>query len=188
MMRNVLVLGFGAGLLFGAGQAVAAECTAQIESLEKTLASTDAGMGPTGNGAAASGTADGTAGVQAQNSQPQDGQAPDGQPTDPIELPATGGDQQAAAPTTPGGTEQHPPTETMTDATQNKATSAQDVLQQNQGEPTDSDAAQAGQMATAAGIDEASDALQRAKELDRAGDEAACMSEITKAKGALQIQ
>jgi len=62
------------------------------------------------------------------------------------------------------------------------------VLQQNQGAPTDSEAAEAGQTSTAAGIDDASGSLQRAKELDQKGDEAACMAEIAKAKGALGLQ
>jgi len=145
MKSIVFVAGLSAGLLFAAGSAAAAGlCTAQIEELEKTVANTDAGMGPTGTG------------------------------TDPV--------------TGIGATEQHPPTDTMSQAAEGKATSPEDVLQQNQGEPTDSDAAEAGQTSTAAGIDDASDSLQRARELDQKGDEAACMAEIAKAKGALGLQ
>ena len=144
MKTAIFIAGLSAGLLFAAGSAAAGSCTAQIEELEKTLASTDAGMGPTGTAADA--------------------------------VPAT------------GTTEQHPPTDTMSQAAEGKATSPEDVLQQNQGEPTDSDAAEAGQTSTAAGIDDASGSLQRAKELDQKGDEAACMAEIAKAKGALGMQ
>lgn len=137
MKSIVFVAGLSAGLLFAAGSAAAGICTGEIESLEKTLAATDAGMGPT---------------------------------------------------TGAGTSEQHPPTDTMSEAAEGKATSPGDVLQQNQGAPTDSDAAEAGQMSTAAGIDDATDSLQRAKELDQKGDEAACMAEIAKAKGALGMQ
>lgn len=151
MKSTVFIVSLSAGLLLAAGSAAAAGlCTAEIENLEKTLASTDAGMGPTGTG------------------------------TD-----------TATETTMPGTTsepEEHPPTEAMNQAAEGKATSPQDVLQQNQGEPTDSDAAEAGQTSTAAGIDDASGSLQRAKELDQKGDEAACMAEIAKAKGALGLQ
>jgi hypothetical protein len=152
MKSTVFVAGLSAGLLLAAGSAAAGPCTGEIENFEKTLASTDAGMGPTGTG------------------------------TDP----ATGA--ETALPGATSQTEEHPPTETMTQAAEGKATSAQDVLQQNQGEPTDSDAAEAGQTSTAAGIDDASGSLQRAKELDQKGDEAACMAEIAKAKSALGMQ
>jgi len=152
MKRSILILGLGAGVMLAAGSAAAGPCTAEIETLEKALAATDAGMGPTGGvtGGAVGGATDGAVGA-----------APEAQ---------------------------HPPTETMNQAAEGKATSPEDVLQQNQGAPTDADAAQAGQTTTAAGVDEASDALRRAKELDKAGDEAACMSEIGRVKGALQIE
>ena len=151
MKSTLFIVSLGAGLLLAAGSAAAAGvCTAEIENLEKTLATADAGMGPTGTG---TGTGTGTDAVT--------GVAP---------------------------TEQHPPTDVMNQAAEGKATSPDDVLQQNQGAPTDSDAAEAGQMSTAAGIDEATDSLQRAKELDQKGDEAACMAEIAKAKGALGLQ
>lgn len=151
MKRSILILGLGAGVMLAAGSAAAGPCTAEIETLEKTLAATDAGMGPTGGvtGGAVGGATDGAVG---------------------------------AAP------EAHPPTETMNQAAEGKATSPADVLQQNQGAPTDADAAQAGQTTTAAGVDAASDGLQRAKQLDQSGDEAACMSEIDRVKDALQIE
>lgn len=152
MKHSILILGLVAGVMLAAGNAVAGPCTAEIESLEKTLAATDAGMGPTGGvtGGTVGGATDGALGA-----------APEAQ---------------------------HPPTETMNQAAEGKATSPEDVLQQNQGAPTDADAAEAGQTTTAAGIDEASDGLQRARQLDQSGDEAACMSEIGRVKGALQIE
>lgn len=156
MKSTLFFVSLGAGFLLAAGPAAAGLCTAEIENLEKTLSTADAGMGPTGMGT------DAGAGA------------------------VTG----VAPSTTPGTTppQEHPPTETMNQAAQGKATSPEDVLQQNQGAPTDSDAAEAGQMSTAAGIDDATDSLQQAKELDQKGDEAACMEQIAKAKGALGLQ
>jgi hypothetical protein len=82
----------------------------------------------------------------------------------------------------------HPPTETMNEATEGKATSPDDVLSQNQNAPTDSEAAEAGQSGTALGAADASASLERARQLDQQGDEAACMTEISKAKSALGAQ
>jgi hypothetical protein len=79
----------------------------------------------------------------------------------------------------------HPPTDTMNEAVEGKATSSEDVASQNQGEPTDADAAQSG---TSAAPIEAEGLLERARQLDQAGDEAACMDEINKAKIQLGIQ
>lgn len=165
MKSTVFFLSLGAGLLMAAAPAAAGLCTAEIENLEKTLSSTDAGMGPTGTG-----TETGTGAVT--------GVAPS--------TTQQGTTQQGTA--QPGTTQEHPPTEAMNQAAQGKATSPEDVLQQNQGAATDSDAAEAGQMSTAAGIDDATDSLQQAKELDQKGDEAACMEQIAKAKSALGMQ
>lgn len=164
MKSTLFFVSLGAGFLLAAGPAAAGLCTAEIENLEKTLSTADAGMGPTGMGT--------DAGAGAVT-----GVAPSTTPgTTPGTIPGTTPPQE------------HPPTETMNQAAQGKATSPEDVLQQNQGAPTDSDAAEAGQMSTAAGIDDATDSLQQAKELDQKGDEAACMEQIAKAKGALGLQ
>jgi hypothetical protein len=158
MKSTLFFVNLGAGFLLAAGPAAAGLCTAEIENLEKTLSTADAGMGPTGTGTdAGAGAVTGVA---------------------PGTTPGTTSDT----------TQEHPPTEAMNQAAQGKATSPEDVLQQNQGAPTDSDAAEAGQMSTAAGIDDATDSLQQAKELDQKGDEAACMEQIVKAKGALGLQ
>lgn len=94
--------------------------------------------------------------------------------------------------TTPGTVpetgELHPPTETMNEAAEGKATSPDDVLSQNQNAPTDAEAAEASQFGTSAGAAEATASLQRARDLDQQGDEAACMTEVTKAKAALGTQ
>lgn len=141
MKRALFILSLGAALTPATEAAAAGLCTAEIETLEKTLATTEPGLGPTGTGA------DTAANADTANS-------------------------GAAAAATP------PP----------KAPAPADALEQSMDAPTDSDAAEAGQMSTAAGIDDATGALQRAKELDQKGDEAACMAEIAKAKGALELQ
>lgn len=82
----------------------------------------------------------------------------------------------------------HPPTDAMNQATEGKAASSNDVLNQNQGAPTGSDAATAGQSGSAGGAPQASDALQRARQFDQAGNETACMNEIGKAKAQLGAQ
>ena len=70
----------------------------------------------------------------------------------------------------------------MNAASQGNATSTQDVQNQNQGQPTAADAAQANEVAPAAGPTKASATLQRAKELDQAGKESECMSTVQQAK------
>ncbi|HEX6120035.1 MAG TPA: hypothetical protein VFZ03_11365 [Dongiaceae bacterium] len=82
----------------------------------------------------------------------------------------------------------HPPTATMNQATEGTAASCEDVLSQNQGAPTNSEAATANQSGAAGGVAEASDALQRTRQFDQAGNECACMEEIGKAKAQLGVQ
>jgi hypothetical protein len=142
MMKTLLVLGTTAGLMIAAAAASAGTCTAEIETLQKKLSSSDAGMGPTCTGTTGMGTVTETGNL-------------------------------------------HPPTKTMNQATDNKAASSSDVLNQNQGAPTSSESASAGKPAGPAA---ASDALERARKADQAGDEATCMNEIAKAKSQLGVQ
>lgn len=146
MIKTLLVFGTTAGLALAAAAASAGPCTTEIETLQKQLSSSDAGMGPTGTGAPA----------------------------------ATG--------TTAETGKLHPPTEAMNQATDGKATSSDDVLSQNQGAPTDAEASAAGEFGTAAGSAEAIESLERARQLDQTGDEAACMNEVGKAKSQLGVQ
>jgi hypothetical protein len=76
----------------------------------------------------------------------------------------------------------------MNQATEGTAASSEDVLSQNQGAPTSSEAATANQSGAAGDVAEASDALQRARQFDQAGNESACMEEIGKAKAQLGVQ
>jgi hypothetical protein len=140
MIKTLLVAGTAFGLVLAAGAASAGPCSTEIDTLQKQLSSTDAGMGPTGTGEVA----------EAGNL--------------------------------------HPPTDTMNQATEGKAASPGDVAAQNQGEPTDADAAQAGEYGTSAAPIEAEASLERARQFDLAGDEAACMEEIGKVKTQLGAQ
>jgi hypothetical protein len=154
MKITLIALGASAGCLLLAGSAMAGPCTAQIDALTKQMASTDAGMGPTG-GASSVGT-----GTMEQSS------------ANPVSPSAA-----AQVPTTPA-------TGTMNEASQNKATSAQDVQSQNIGQGTAADQASN----AAGGNASASEALAQAKMFDQAGDEAACMGAVNKAQSALQTQ
>jgi hypothetical protein len=140
MIKTLLVAGTALGLVLAAGAASAGPCSTEIDTLQKQLSSTDAGMGPTGTG----------------------------------EVAETG--------------TLHPPTDTMNQAVEGKATSPADVASQNQGEPTDADAAQAGAYGTSAAPVETEASLERARQFDQAGDEAACMEEIGKVKTQLGAQ
>ena len=140
MIKTLLVAGTAFGLVLAAGAASAGPCSTEIDTLQKQLSSTDAGMGPTGTGQVAE----------------------------------TGN--------------LHPPTDTMNQATEGKAASPGDVAAQNQGQPTDADAAQAGAYGTSAAPLETEASLERARQFDQVGDEAACMDEIGKLKTQLGAQ
>ncbi len=86
------------------------------------------------------------------------------------------------------GQELHPPTDAMNEAAEGKATSSEDVASQNTGQPTDSEAAQAGEFGTSPAPIEAETSLERARQFDMAGDEAACMDEVAKARSQLGTQ
>lgn len=140
MIKTLLVAGTALGMVLAASAASAGPCSTEIDTLQKQLSSTDAGMGPTGTG----------------------------------EVTETGN--------------LHPPTDTMNQATEGKATSPGDVAAQNMGEPTDAEAAQSGEYGTSAAPIEAEASLERARQFDQAGDETACMEEIGKVKTQLGAQ
>jgi hypothetical protein len=73
-------------------------------------------------------------------------------------------------------------TPVMSEALKGRAASPEDVQRQNQGQPTASEAARAGQVAPTPQLSEAMASLQRARELDKAGKEAECMAAIQEAK------
>lgn len=99
--------------------------------------------------------------------------------------------QTTGNPVSPSGAAQvptHPPTGTMNEASQNKATSAQDVQQQNTGQGTTADTASGAAPTMQTGSSAAAASLQRAQQLDQAGNETACMEEVGKAKQQMGMQ
>ena len=50
MIKTLLVAGTAFGLVLAAGAASAGQCSTEIDTLQKQLSSSDAGMGPTGTG------------------------------------------------------------------------------------------------------------------------------------------
>ena len=154
MKLAISVVAIATGLLLVVGTASAKVCTTEIESLEKTIASSDAGMGPTNTGATT---------------------------TQPSTSAATATGETPKVPGTPA-------TAAMNETAEGIAMSPEDVQRQNQGQPTAADAAKAGQTTPAAGPSPALMSLQRAKDLDKAGNEAECMTEVQKAKELLTTQ
>jgi len=141
-----LFIGGCAVLALQVGVAQAGPCTAEIDNLTKTLASMDAGAGPT-SGAITRETT---------------GARPSADPK--------------------SGKEQHPPTETMSRATQGGAASPQDVQRQTEGQPTAAEQAK-GRVAGGSGNRAAaSAALDRARALDQEGKLPDCVDAINEAR------
>jgi hypothetical protein len=168
--------------------AQAGPCTTEIEGLTKTMASKDAGSGPT-PGAAATHTTASQSGqhpptttmsqaTQGGAASPEDVRRQTaGQPTasqqgstgssgaaHPPTAAMNQATQGSAAPATPG---QHPPTAAMTQATQGQTAPSGNVGQQT--------------AATGMSLD-ASAALERARDFDKQGKEADCMQAVQQAK------
>jgi hypothetical protein len=76
---------------------------------------------------------------------------------------------------------QHPPTTALSAQTQGTAASPEDVRKQMQGQPTAAQQGNPGQGTQMAGLGTATDALQRARELDGQGKEAECMAAVRQA-------
>lgn len=181
-MTRAFVLGSCAVLALGIGAANAGPCTTEIENLSKTLASKDAGQGPTPGATATTGTSapagqhppTATMSQQTQGAatSPQDvRQQNAGQPTAAqqgttgtagtgAEHPPTAAMDRQVQGQTPPTTGGHPPTAAMSQATPPQAAP--------QGSVTNT-------------VD-ASAALERARGLDRQGKEADCMSAVGEAR------
>jgi hypothetical protein len=158
MKMQLFLAAAGATLLLAGAPAYAGPCSDEIASLEKTLSGSDAGMGPTAATGSTTETMDADTAQAEEGAVPKAGEAP--------------------------GTEA---TALMNEVTEGKATSAQDVVKQNEGQPTAAEAAQdetQGQTSEVArsSPSEASTLLEQAKEFDAAGKEEDCMAAIEKAK------
>lgn len=77
--------------------------------------------------------------------------------------------------------DQHPPTSVMSQESQGKATSPEDVRRQTAGQPTVTQQGTTGTAAPGSVLD-ANAALERARMLDRQGKEAECMDAVGQAK------
>jgi hypothetical protein len=182
-MTRAFVLGSCAALVLGVAAANAGPCTTEIESLSKTLASRDAGQGPTPGAAATTGTnapagqhpPTATMSQQTQGvaTSPQDvrqqnaGQPPAAQQGATTGAAGTGGEHPPTAAMdtqvqgqTPPSTGGHPPTAAMSQAMP----------------------PQAAPHGSVANTVDASAALERARTLDRQGKEADCMSAVAEAR------
>jgi hypothetical protein len=179
MNANTFIFASCAILALNISTAQAGPCSEQIDGLTKTLASKDAGTGPT-SGAGAARTAMGQAGQHpptvAMSEQTQ------GIATSPEDVRRqTAGQAPAAQQQTTGTATEHPPTAAMGQATQGQAappggqppTAAMSAATGSQMPPREGGATN---------TSEASAALARAREFDRQGSEADCMNAIGEAR------
>ena len=169
-----LLAGSAAGLLLAAGAAQAGVCSGEIMALQKQMEETPTMASSTG--------------TVPQNAGQTLGAAPSANGA-PI------GETAHAAPNGSGEAGATPSAEEMPDASGGTLVQNDATPQPAPTEAMDSDAAAASQLNTAAGTDTtgtgatgtdaAAQALTRARALDQAGDEAACMDAIEEAKGQL---
>jgi hypothetical protein len=185
MMRTIAVVVASCALLVPIAPAGAGQCANEIDNLAKTLAAHDAGSGPS---AGAPGSAMGQHPPTSAMSQADSGGTasmgaaqsgkPQHPPTATMNRETTGSSSAPMA--GDASKEQHPPTATMNRETQGAA-SPQDVQRQTQGQPTAAQQAQ-GQIGSSHTLASAMAALERARLLDRQGNEAECMSAVGQAK------
>lgn len=184
-MKPVVFLFASCALLVPLGAASAGQCTGEIDSLAKALAAHDAGSGPS-VGAAGSATGQHPP-TSAMSQADQGGHAsamaaqsnkPQHPPTATMNRETTGSSSAGAG--SDVAKEQHPPTAAMNRETTGAA-SPQDVQRQTQGEPTAAQQAQ-GQISSSHSMVAASAALERARMLDRQGNEAECLSAVGQVK------
>jgi hypothetical protein len=187
MNKHALLFGVCAGLLLAAGTASAGTCTAEIESLQKTLSAT--GTTASADTDLGTGVSQGTnAEIAANQSGASPVPAPNG--TD-----ANGGVTASTSPSGSGAGSGIAPGKVE------QPNASGGALAANQGAggipaetaPLDSDApqsggSQAGQTAAAIDPDGAAQSLAKARILAQAGDEAGCMSQVNQAKSQLGQQ
>lgn len=186
MKRITLLLGTCALVALPIGTAAAGPCTSEIDNLAKLMAARDAGAGPTAGAAgtttgqhpptAAMGAADPSttaSSAAAQSARPQH------PPTAAMNEATQGGGQSQ-----PGRTvrAEHPPTAAMNQATQGGAASPQDVQSQIRGGPTAAQQAEGARRPASDKLASAQAALQQARSLDLAGQEAQCKDAVARAK------
>ena len=165
----------------GVGPANSGPCTAEIDSLTRTLAAKDAGSGPT---AGASGGAQSAPRPSDQHPPTAAmSQATQGQATSPQDVRSqTAGQPTAAQQGTSGTAAQHPPSAAMSQATQGQMAPATTGQHPPTAAMSEAAQSQAGPRRSASDTSEASSALSRARSLDEQGKEAECMEAVRQAK------
>jgi len=209
MNKSALLLGLGAGLLFAAGTANAGACSAEIEALQKTIAS----IGTVASGASDQPNANANAAIEAEGH--TDTGTPGGTVPAPSEIPvpaaktgqaATAGSEPVPVPNgtdaTGGMVAEAEPGTGIAPGKVEDPKSSDGTLAQSGGvqggaggvpaetAPQDSVVPQAGPPTSAttgaiADPDAASQSLARAQLLDQAGDESGCLKEVSQAKSQL---
>ena len=166
-----LLLAGCAALALSSGTVFAGPCSQQIAALQQNLSSRDAGAGPVQTGS--------PSGVSRQISEA--GSSVRSTP----EASATAAEVRSSG--QGSGSNRVGPTGAMGEATAGSAASAQDARLQQQGQPTQAEAARNGTPAAAANEDKlqkVTAALDRARVLDAKND-SACMGAINEAEKAL---
>lgn len=187
--KHHLLLASSALFALGLSPSWAGPCTDQIADVQKTMSSMDAGSGPTmgvspqnpGPSSTASATP-GTSAASPAGAGQSTGSAPGSSATIP-NVSANPAQTQRA-----GEAPKSDATVAMNTASQNRATSVQDVRSQQQGQPTSSQIAQ-GSAQLSGGTQPQSDkvmqltaALDRARATDQQGNAGACTQAINEAK------
>jgi hypothetical protein len=187
MKTKLFVMSSAALLALGMASAQAGPCASEIESLSKTMASKDAGSGPTSGAAGTHATAS-----QAGQHPPTTAMsgATQGSAASPDDVRRQTAGQPTAAQqgSNTGSGAAHPPTAAMNQATQGNAapaspsqhppTAAMTQAMQGQTAPSGN----AGQQASTSTSMDASAALERARDFDKQGKEADCMQAVQQAK------
>jgi len=185
MNKHALCFGVCAGLLLAAGTASAGTCSAEIEALQKTIASTGS-VASTG-GSQGTSIQQGTKAAITADSATSATPVPDVNGTD-----ASGGMMASTAPSGSGaGTGTAPGRIEQPDASGGVLADQGAGGQPAETAPLDSETPNAAPPNTAANPidpDAASQSLARARVLDQAGDEAGCMSQVNQAKSQLGQQ
>ncbi|WP_244610667.1 hypothetical protein [Microvirga pakistanensis] len=162
MKMGLLISAVGTVLVFAPAEGWAGPCTDEIGALQKVVSSSDAGSGPTMRTGS-------TTGLTTGSTQPQPGGTDAPVSATPRQVPAAG-----QAPDTNATT-------AMNTATENRATSPQDVRSQIQGQPTSSQVA-SGAASAPDRAKQLEAALGRARAADERGDASGCMSAVNEAK------
>jgi hypothetical protein len=186
MPAKSVVLGSCALIALSVAAAQAGPCSTEIEGLTKTMASKDAGSGPTSG---ATGAVAGTPPAAGQHPPTTTmSQATQGGAASPQDVrQQTAGQPAAAQQGSTGAAAAHPPTAATTQATQGQAapsagghppTAAMSQATQGQAAPSGN----TGHQTASAGPMDASAALAHARDLDKQGKEAECMQAVQQAK------